>query len=332
MTLGQTVTELVAVANPVARGGELFYVALFAAALLLWWLCGAHAAILPFWTPWDFSWIEFLSAWLVIFWYMQGLSALAADRKPSLARRAAFLVGVLIIYSVLETRFEYLAEHQFFYNRIQHVVMHHLGPLLIALAWPDEPLWRGLPTVMRRIVTHPFVIGTIRVLQQPILAVVLFSGSFFFWLIPSVHFRAMIDPNLYSVMNWTMVADGLLFWCLVLDPRPAPPARVSFGTRVALAFIVMLPQIAGGSVIALSSRDLYSFYSLCGRIYPQLSPGFDQAIGGLIIWIPPAMMSVVAALFVLNNIRKDEEQTADKGTDDEESGQWIVYSSQWTGR
>jgi putative membrane protein len=165
-----------------------------------------------------------------------------------------------------------------------------------------------------------------------VLAALLFSGSFFFWLIPAVHFHAMIDPNLYSVMNWTMVADGLLFWCLVLDPRPAPPARVSFGTRTALAFVVMLPQIIGGAVIALNSRDLYTFYSLCGRIYPQLSPRFDQAIGGLIIWIPPAMMSVVAAIFVLNNLRKAEEQTADNEANDEGKGQWIVDSSQWTGR
>ena len=30
-------------------------------------------------------------------------------------------------------------------NRAQHVVMHHLGPFLIALAWPGETLMRGMP-------------------------------------------------------------------------------------------------------------------------------------------------------------------------------------------
>ncbi|HTV37489.1 MAG TPA: cytochrome c oxidase assembly protein [Xanthobacteraceae bacterium] len=321
--------ELADLANPVAK---IAYVALFAAAIVLWWLCSAHPAILPFWAPWDFSWVEFLSAWFAIVWYIRGLSLVGADCRPSPARRAAFFVGVLLIYSVLETHFEYFAEHQFFYNRIQHVVMHHLGPLLIALAWPGEVLWYGSPAFMRRIVAHRFVIGIVRSLQQPVLAVFLFSGSFFFWLIPSVHFRAMVDPNLYSLMNWTMVADGLLFWCLLLDPRPAPPARVSFGTRIALAFVVMPPQIVGGSIIALSSHDLYSFYSLCGRIYPQLSAGTDQAIGGLIIWIPPAMMSVAAALFILNNIRLVEDRSTDKWIDEENNGCWVVDSSQWTGR
>jgi putative membrane protein len=137
-------------------------------------------------------------------------------------------------------------------------------------------------------------------------------------------------------MNWTMVVDGLLFWFLVLDPRPAPPARASFGVRAGLAFVVMFPQIIGGAIIGLSSRDLYSFYNLCGRIYPQLGVSFDQAMGGLTMWIPPAMMSVLAVLFVLNNMRKGEADAAAKnGADDDETENdkdvWIVDSSQWTG-
>ena len=188
MTRIPTAAELLDTIYPVAKPAEIGYVLLCVAAVLLWWLCGAHPGMLPFWAPWDFSFVEFLSAWLVIGWYVRGLAAIASEDEPSRARDIAFFVGVLLIYSVLETRFEYYAEHQFFYNRIQHVIMHHLGPLLIALAWPGETLWQGLPAPLRRIVGHLYVIRPIHVLQQPVLAAVLFSGSFFFWLIPSVHF------------------------------------------------------------------------------------------------------------------------------------------------
>jgi putative membrane protein len=327
-----TAAELLDTVYPVAKPAEIGYVLICVAAVLLWWLCRAHPGMLPFWAPWDFSFVEFLSAWLAIGWYVRGLAAIAPEDQPSLARHIAFFVGVLLIYSVLETHFEYYAEHQFFYNRIQHVIMHHLGPLLIALAWPGETLWQGLPAPLRRIVGHPYVIRPIRVLQQPVLAAVLFSGSFFFWLVPSVHFRAMIDPNLYAAMNWTMVADGILFWCLVLDPRPCPPARASFAVRAALAFAVMFPQIIGGAIITFSKRDLYTFYNLCGRIYPQLGAGFDQAVGGLIIWIPPAMMSALAALLVLNNLRKVEEQAINEGGHHGKDAYPIISSAQWTGR
>jgi cytochrome c oxidase assembly factor CtaG len=162
----------------------------------------------------------------------------------------------------------------------------------------------------RRIAKSRPVALAIRVLQQPVLAVLLFVGPLYFWLIPPVHFRAMIDPRLYLLMNASMVLDGLLFWSLVLDPRPQPPARLSFVARFVLAVVVMFPQIALGAVIALTQRDLYPYYDLCGRLYPSLDALADQTIGGIVIWIPPVMMSVIGALLVVNALRIHEETNA----------------------
>jgi hypothetical protein len=86
------------------------------------------------------------------------------------------------------------------------------------------------------------------------------------WLIPPMHFRAMLDGRLYALMNWSMVLDGLLFWSLVLDRQPKRPARTSYGVRAALALGVIFPQIVLGVIIGFSTRDLYSYYDLCGRL------------------------------------------------------------------
>ena len=323
---GPSLTSVVA-----PRLDAAVYAAIALTAVLLWWLTRAHTLLLPFWAPWEFSFVEFLSGWVAAWWYLRGLSLTPAAERPALARRIAFFAGVLLIYAVLETRFEYLAEHQFFFNRIQHVVMHHLGPFLLALAWPGATLMRGMPAWARRVVAYPPLARGVYALQQPALAAFLFVGSFFFWLIPPVHFRAMIDPDLYALMNWTMVADGILFWCLVLDPRPKPPARAGFGTRAALAMLVMFPQIIGGALITFSPRDLYSFYDLCGRIYPGMSALYDQTVGGLIIWIPPAMMSVLALVLVLNALRHSEERNVNVEVNDKNTAQDSVRASQWTG-
>jgi len=318
----------IAIGNATAE--TAVYAVIGSAGIALWWLAGEHASVLPFWAPWEFSWVEFLAAWLTVFWYLRGIARGPADERPSLARRLAFFSGMLVIYAVLETRYEYLAEHQFFFNRIQHVAMHHLGPLLLALAWPGEPIKRGMPAWLRRLIEHRIVTGTVHVLQQPLLATFLFVGLIFFWLVPSIHFRAMIDPRLFSLMNWSMVVDGVLFWSLVLDPRPSPPARISFGTRAALAVLVMFPQIMGGAIIAFSPRDLYSFYDLCGRIYPGLGAHYDQTIGGLIVWIPPAMMSILGLLLVINALRLYEERKShDDNTD--EGTKLRIQASAWTG-
>lgn len=321
------------IATSSARADKLditVYVGIGGVAFGLWWLTARETLSLPAWAPWEFSWIEFLSTWLVTYWYIRGCTDLRVEERPSLPRRILFFVGVLVVYSVVETRFEYLAEHQFFFNRIQHVAMHHLGPFLLALSWPGAAIARGMPEALRRLVTYPTVLRVIRVLQQPVLAVLLFSGSFFFWLIPAVHFAAMIDPRLFALMNWTMILDGLLFWFVVLDPRPSPPANVSFGARVAMSLAVMFPQIVGGAVIALSSRDLYPFYDVCGRIYVSLGAHYDQAIGGLIMWIPPAMMSVASLIVVLNALRRSEEAALAEA--DSAASAAVIDASKWTGR
>ncbi len=217
----------------------------------------------------------------------------------------------------------------FFLNRIQHVVMHHVGPFLIALAWPGTVLRRGMPAFLHPIIDARPLLAVIRVIQQPFLASLLFVGLVALWLIPPVHFRAMIDPQLYAVMNWSMVVDGLLFWSLVLDPRSKPPARVSFGGRIAMTLAVVPPQLLIGAIIAFSTHDIYNFYAWCGRIYPSIDAISDQQLGGANIWIPPAMMSGVALLLVLNAFRLHEERQELERIDEEDDG--ITVKAAWTG-
>lgn len=297
------------------------------AGFLLWWACRFHAAEMPFWAPWDFSFSWFFATTLSAWWYWRGLRRSAPDDRPRAWRTICFGLGLTAIYGVLQTRFEYLAEHMFFLNRVQHVVMHHLGPLLIALAWPWSTILRGMPDGVRRMVQSRTADRFLGMMRQPFIAAFFFVGLIAFWLVPTIHFRAMIDPRLYLVMNWSMVGDGLLFWAVVLDPRNKEQAHVSFGLRAAMAVGVMFPQILIGAIIVFSRTDLYRFYAWCGRIYPSIGPLDDQNYGGLIIWIPPAMMSVISLLLVLNALRLCE----DSGPVREEPADGISSSS-WTGR
>jgi putative membrane protein len=297
--------------------------------LALFWLSLAHPSVMPFWAPWDFSPTIYLALALAFYWYWHGIALSEPAERPRLWRRIAFLLGLFFLYCALQTRFEYWSQHMFFLNRAQHVVMHHIAPFLIALSWPGGMIKRGMPQRARRIVESRLLAMPVHILQQPVLAALLFVGLFYFWLIPAIHFRAMLDSKLYAVMNWSMVVDGILFWCLVLDPRPKPPARVSFGMRIALAVAVMFPQIVLGAVISFAPVDLYPYYDLCGRLFSSIGAISDQQIGGIVSWIPPGMMSVVGVLLVLNFLRLHEDS---KIEEDEMSASIAALASRWTGR
>lgn len=295
------------------------------------WLCRSHAAILPAWAPWSFSWPEFLGTVLPLWWFARGVMLAASDAAPAIWRQASFVLGIAVLYGVLQTRFDYLAQHMFLLNRVQHLAMHHLGPFLIALGWPGETISRGMPPRARRLLQGRAIRAVLGVVQQPALAAVLFVALIALWLTPPVHFRAMLDPGLYAIMNWSMVIDGLLFWCLVLDPRPRPPARATFGARAAAAVAVMFPQIGLGAYIALSDRNLYPYYQFCGRLYPSISSHYEQLAGGMVVWIPPAMMSVAAFLLVLNNLRRHEEDVA-SAVPGNTRNPGTISAAGWTGR
>lgn len=294
------------------------------------WATTIFPAALPAWMPYDFSWFAWLGVWFPVWWYLHGIALLPKTERPNLWRRVAFLLGMALMYAVLQTRYLYLAEHQFFLNRIQHVVMHHIGPFLVALAYAGKPLRLGMPSALNRFIAGPVTRRIIAPIQQPVIASILFVGLVALWLIPAVHFVAMINPPLYWLMNWSMILDGLLFWCLVLDPRPSPPARARYGVRVAMAWAVIFPQIAIGALIVFAGHDIYPYYSYCGRFFPSVSPLTDQLIGGIVVWIPPAMMSAIAGILVLNHMRLHEESLPP--SDDPRAAQIAAMAAKWTGR
>lgn len=257
-------------------------------------------ALLRFFVPWEpspLAWLLALAA-VVLYWRGQRL------RPVSRWRRAAWWIGLALCYVAMQSRWDYFSQHAFFLQRLQHLVLHHLGPFLVVLAYPGPQLRAALPLRwrvrwLRAWRALPPLRWILNVVLNPWVAAGLFVGVIALWLYPPVQFVAMLDDRIYRLMNWSMLLDGFLFWWLVLDPRAKPPARLSPGMRVVLPLLVALPQIMMGAFITFTGADLYPAFEVCGRVFPWLTFQTDQYLGGLIIWIPAAMMSVIAALLAM---------------------------------
>lgn len=233
--------------------------------------------------------------------YVRGL--VRAPGRVGFGRAFSFITGVVLIYVVMQTRYDYWAQHMFFVHRLQHLVLHHLGPFLIAIALPAPVLAAGTPAGLRRVLAagwrRPPIRHAYAAVQQPAVAGLLFVGLIYLWLLPSIHFYAMLDARLYALMNWSMLVDGLLFWWMIMHGWPGVEhSHRPYAWRILLLFLIALPQIAIGAYIALCGHSLYDIYAVCGRIWP-VPPAVDQQAGGLITWIPSAMMSLFGMLVVL---------------------------------
>lgn len=254
--------------------------------------------------PWEFSpallLMFFLGCWL----FIRGTRV----HKVTLTRQLLFWTGIVILYLSLHTRLDYYAERMFFIHRLQHLVLHHLGPLLVMAAYPGQVMRAGLPMPVR-IWLRNFRAGRLgRAIEAvltnkifiPFLFVILVVG----FLIPSVQFYSMLDWRLYRFMNWSVVISGFLYWNLILDRRPSPPAVMSPGGRILSPIITMAPQMVVGAIITFTERDLYPIFDLCGRAIPGMSALTDQAIGGLTMWILAAFVEVFGLLFALATLMR----------------------------
>ncbi|HEY9571590.1 MAG TPA: cytochrome c oxidase assembly protein [Pusillimonas sp.] len=255
-------------------------------------------------TPWEFSPTLLLMFFVGICLFVRGTRV----HRVSKTRQAFFWIGLVFLYLSLHTRVDYYAERMFFIHRLQHLVLHHLGPLLIMGAYPGQVLRAGLPMSWRlrlrdfrssapgrgleAVLTNKFLV--------PILFVVLVIG----FLIPSVQFYSMLDWRLYRFMNWSVVISGFMYWNLILDRRPSPPAVLSPGGRIISPVVTMVPQMVVGAIITFTEHDLYPIFDLCGRAIPGMTAVTDQAIGGLTMWVLAGFVEVFGLLFALATLMR----------------------------
>lgn len=254
--------------------------------------------LLHWFIPWEESPVLVALIGIVAVLFSRG----CARNKPGFRRKAAFWTGLVSVYLASHTQLDYYAEHQFFIHRLQHVILHHLGPFLIALSHPLPLLAAGMSEKGREVLAavamwKPITLAA-RILCNPFVAVMLFSGVIGFWLLPPVHFTAMIDWRLYRFMNWSVIVSGLFFWGLVLNRHSPFSINLSPWTRIAMMLAVVPPQIVLGAIIFFTSQELYTVYTICGRAIGGLSAVGDQQIGGIILWIHGAMMSMAGILIV----------------------------------
>lgn len=259
--------------------------------------------VLSWLVPWEFSPTLLISFAVAIVLFVRGTRV----KRVSLTRQALFWSGIVLLYLSLHTLLDYYAERMFFMHRIQHLVLHHLGPLVLMAAYPGSVMRAGMP-MSWRVKLKQFnatVLGRsiIAVLTNPIFVPALFVFLVIVWLIPSIQFYSMLDWRLYRLMNWSVVISGFMYWNLILDRRTSPPAAMSPGGRVISPIVTMAPQMVAGAVIAFTDRDLYPLFDLCGRAI-AMSATTDQSIGGLTMWIPAALTEVIGLLVALSNVMR----------------------------
>ena len=275
---------------------------------LLWVVPSAHAHAgiesgqNPF-MAWNWNPLSSLLILMVAYVYLNGLSNWNRPSHPiGRWQRASFFTGLFLIFIALQSPLDNLSEHMLSFHQLQHFLLRMLGPLLILLGPPLTPILRGLPPwallgIVRPTVRHWFARAAYDKLTNPVISVTLFMGVLYFRQIPEPFNLALGNELVHAVMHMTMMSSGFIFYWAVIDPKPHR-SRVHYGVRVLYLGLIVLPNTILGAVITFSKTIVYSGYE--GVYQPfDMSVLTDQQIGGLVLWVPGDMMSILVAGIVM---------------------------------
>lgn len=276
---------------------------------ILWSVASGAQAHSPgiervWWLSWTFTPFVGIATLLVLVMYARGAAHAGAWQ------RIGFIGGSTLLFLALQSPLDALAEESFAVHQLQHLVLHSLAPMLIALSAPAAALLAGMPAWMRRrayvpAASNPAVRGAFSLLSTPGAAAAAFIATALFWLLPSMQAWALRNELIHDAMHFSMLVAGMFLYFCAFDQRP-PPTGSRYGARVFALLAALFVNIPLGAYLSYKETLLYPAYGDAERL--GLAPLIDERVGGLIQYVPGSMMFVLAVVFVLHAWRRQESR------------------------
>jgi len=229
-----------------------------------------------------------------------------------------FIAGTALYVLALISPLDYLGRtYLFSAHMIQHILLLLVVPLLLLLGIPKQLAEKALKI-------EP--IGYImKILGNPIVAWFLGVGAMWVWHLPSLHDKVLGNDTLYTAQQISFVLIGMIFWWPVFAPvesrRLSPLVSTMYLASACLGCTIlgMLITFAGAGLYAayLNPVDTIGILPLL-RGDLCLTPGVDQQIGGLTMWVPGCLIYLTASMVTIARwygAAEDYELSANAGTD-----------------
>ena len=255
------------------------------------------------WTAWNLNPLPTILVLAAAYIYLNGLSSWDRPTHPvNNWQKASFFFGLFLVFFALQSPLDPLSDHLLSFHQVQHFLLRMVAPMFILLGAPLTPMLRGMPPwarqgIIRPLVRNHYVRQVYGLLTNPIFTVFFFLGSLYLWQFPGAFNLALRNDEVHALMHLTMSASGFLFWWVVIDPPPHR-SRLHYGLRVLYLGLIVLPNTLLGAAITFSDSLIYSAYAEVTQPY-GLDLMTDQQLGGLMLWVPGDMMSIVAAGIVM---------------------------------
>jgi putative membrane protein len=201
----------------------------------------------------------------------------SGERIPP-ARVAAFVAGLASLVGALNGPLHDLAEDGLFSaHMVQHLILTLVLPPLLLAGTPSFMADALLDPFLGRTVTR----GLLRVVTRPLPALAAWSVALFAWHLPGPYAAALTAHALHFVQHATLVGAAVLAWWPIASPSRRLPA-LPYAAQILYLFAFGIPMTIVAAMIAGAEQALYP---------TSLE---DQRLGGILMWVPAAIVPLVA--------------------------------------
>ena len=210
----------------------------------------------------------------------------AAGERVRPARAIALGAALVSLVGALNGPIHELAEHGLFSaHMVQHLILTLVVPPLLLAGTPPFMADAWLAPLLARPATR----AVLRAVTQPLPALATWSIALFVWHIPGPYAAALDSHPLHFVQHATLVGAALLGWWPIASSSRGLPA-LPYAAQILYLFAFGIPMTIVAAMITGAEQVLYP----SARNVGGLTPLEDQRLGGILMWVPAAIVPLAA--------------------------------------
>jgi putative membrane protein len=201
-----------------------------------------------------------------------------------------------------------LGEVLFSAHMTQHEILMLVAAPLLVLGRPLVPFLWALPKGWRRSAGAASRILVIRctwlAITNPIAAWALHAATLWIWHAPSLFDATLHSDFIHTLQHISFLGTALLFWWSLIH---SGAGAMGYGAGVLYVFTMSLHSSVLGALITFARTTWYPTYAQTTWTW-GLTPLEDQQLGGLIMWVPAALVYIAAGLLLIAGWIRESER------------------------
>jgi cytochrome c oxidase assembly factor CtaG len=212
-------------------------------------------------------------------------------------RQGCFGAGLVALAIALSPPIETLSDQLLAVHMVEHLLIGDLAALLIVLGFTGPLL---APLLRNR------VVGRLRVLAHPVVAVLAWGINFYAWHVPALYQGALRHDALHALEHATFLGFGIAVWMALLGPLPKPQWFTNAWRLVYIVAVRLIGTVLA-NVMIFSGTVLYPYYH-AGDARWHISAMGDQIAAAGVMMVEESILTICLFCWLFLKVAREGEE------------------------